>query len=43
MTIKTSPITLVVILGLLVWLLVDPIERFFPSTRSCPATSHRKR
>ena len=36
MTIKTSPITLLIILGLLAWLIVDPVDRFFSPTEIIP-------
>ena len=36
MNIKTSPVTLLIILGLFLWLIVDPVERFFPPVEVVP-------
>lgn len=36
MNIKTSPVTLLLLLGLILWLVVDPVERFFPTVEIVP-------
>lgn len=36
MNIKTSPLTLLVVIGLLLWLVIDPIETFFSPAKITP-------